>query len=278
MSMYDQSNSYRRGVILGLTLAEIMLLILFLLLLTFASVLNREKLRYEMKIQALSRNNKSIERVVSVLEKTDPSIADEMVEAFEDIPNVTNLIKKENLKKSEKESTKQVIARAIDKLVAEKSLAKDGGEVTVAERLHASIAENRDLKSQVENLQGQNKNLLTQRDIHGKGYDLPPCWVDENGKAEYIYNIFLSDDGIRLEETNLPKRKNDRAKLPTGDIQLSEPISQVQFITQTRGIKKWAVDNQCHFYVRIYNENIDKASRYKALLLTVEGSFYKWLM
>jgi hypothetical protein len=276
--MYDQSNAYRRGVILGLTLAEIMLLILFLLLLTFASVLNREKIRYEQKIQLLSKKNKNVEKVISVLEKSDPSITDEMVEAFEYFPIFTNLIKKENLKKNEYESTKQVITRAINKLIAEKSMEKGGGDLSVEERLQASISENKELMSKVENLQGQNKNILNQLSSQGKGYDLPPCWAYENGKAEFTYNVFLSNDGIRVEETKLPKWKNEKAKLPTSDIQLSEPISKSQFIAQTRDIRKWAIDHQCHFYARIYNENVDSVPRYKALLLTVEGVFYKKLM
>lgn len=278
MSMYNQNNAYRRGVILGLTLAEIMLLILFLLLLTFASVLNREKIQYEQKIQSLSKNSKSIDRIVSVLEKTAPSMTEEMIEAIEDLPNVTNLVKKENLKKNEYESTKQVVTRAIDKLVSEKSLEKGDSKVSIEDKLQASVNENKELKSQVENLKGQNKNILTQINSQGKGYDFPPCWVDENGKAEFTYNIFLSNDGIRIEETNLPKWKNERTKLPTSAIQLSTPISQSQFNLQTKDIKKWATNHECHFYARIYNENVDSVPRYKSLLLTVESSFYKYLM
>jgi peptidoglycan hydrolase CwlO-like protein len=67
--MYEKNNAYRRGVILGLTLAEIMLLILFLLLLTFASVLSSEKEKYEKKLQLVSKNTTNIEKIVYVLDK-----------------------------------------------------------------------------------------------------------------------------------------------------------------------------------------------------------------
>lgn len=277
--MHDQNNAYRRGVILGLTLAEIMLLILFLLLLTFASVLSREKKQYEQKIQLLSKGNKNIEKVVTVLEESDPAITEELVEAFETLPAVTTLIKKENLKKSKSETTKQVVLRAMEKLTAEKAVESTSGESSIKDKLLKAVNDNEELKAQIANVQGQNKNILHQLNSQGKGADFPPCWADSKGRPEYIYNVYLSNDGITLVDNKIPHRQSEQAQLPISSVVYDEPISQGQFVNQTSDLKEWAVSHECHFYVRIYDETDgSKKALYKSLLRTVESSFYKVLM
>jgi hypothetical protein len=208
-------------------------------------------------------------------DKSDPSITEELVEAFEALPSVAAMVKKEKLKKTENETTKQVVIRAVGKLSAEKLVANTAGELSPEDRLQKSLSENTELKSQVANLQGQKKNILNQLNSQGKGADFPPCWVDGNGKAEFIYNINLSNDGIEIIDNIIPHRKDEQSKLPINSLVYGKSITQSQFLSQTRDLKQWAVSHQCHFYIRLSDETGgDKKNLYKALRRTVEDSFY----
>ncbi|ESQ92898.1 hypothetical protein ABAC460_01235 [Asticcacaulis sp. AC460] len=86
MSQYDirQDKTYRRGLILGLTIAEIMILLIFLLLMALAAALaNRDK-----KIQAISDGTGS--RLIEAIQqaypeaKTSDDYYKELVRAIED--------------------------------------------------------------------------------------------------------------------------------------------------------------------------------------------------
>ena len=68
-----QRSSYRQGLVLGLTMAEIMLLLVFCLLIAMATFLKREESRRVMAEQQLREQRQQNEQERSVLAELTPS-------------------------------------------------------------------------------------------------------------------------------------------------------------------------------------------------------------
>jgi hypothetical protein len=282
MSITNQNAAYRRGVILGLTLAEIMLLVIFVLLLTFMAILKNEKERYE-KLAHVAKNP-SLVKISQVLEKErqDPSIMEELVLAYEKLPEIVKMIKKEEVKNSDTESVSDVIVRGIEKLKLEKEIKKQSGEsdaMTIEQQLQQAVSIQESLKSEILNLKGKNISLTKQIESNGKGLVYPPCWADSNGKAEYIYDIDLSNDGILIHDNQIPHRAAEQKKLPISKIKYDMVLSNSNFQRQVYPLLNWSKANkpECRFFVRIDDKTDNDQKRlYKGLLKVVEGSFYKY--
>lgn len=290
MSISNQNIAYRRGVILGLTLAEIMLLVIFLLLLTFMAILKNERERYEHKL-LLVKKSPPIEKIIQILEKQAPDIMDELVLANQKLPEIIAMIKKEKLKIRKSETIPDVILRSVENLKADKEIIKHSGSVNqklkqvinaqegLIKKQEELIKVRKELETEVENLKGQNKSLYKQIESNGKGVDYPPCWADPTGKQEYIYNIFLTDDGIVIHDNKIPHRAAEQARLPISMIRYDNVLSNSNFQNQTYQLFSWSMANDCRFFVRVYDKtNSNQKKLYKRLLKVVEGRFYKLLI
>lgn len=276
MSINNENTAYRRGVILGLTMAEIMMLVIFLILLAFATILKKEREKSEKMLSLISKNNTSAERVIHVLENQDPDIMEELVRAIEKLPEIMKLIKNDELKNDNTEDAAAVISRGIEKLKFEKVIKSIGESLPIEEKFKQAIEEQKKLESEVANLKGQNKSLIKQIESKGKGVDYPPCWADLNGKPEYIYNTDLTSSGIIIHDNHLPNRVEEQASLPIAQIVYEAPLNASAFLQQTYPLLKWGKEHDCRFFVRVADKTEDNQKElYKKLLEAVEGSFYK---
>lgn len=163
-----------------------------------------------------------------------------------------------------------VINAALDCLESNKYKKKNG--------LYACNTENKRLNRELQNLQGQNKNLQkTLRDSHdgNGGWGTPPCWATPDGKAEFIYNVYLEDKGLIIRENYLANRENEMNSLPIADIPLDSPLSAEDFLKVTKPLYQWGQKHSCNFFVNMYDD-MESASReiYKSLRKSVEGHFY----
>ena len=284
MSINNHNKAYRRGVVLGLTLAEVMLLLLFILLLAFMSILKKEhqkELLEKKELELVSKKDPVTEKVIYLIKTADPSIRDELVKGIENLPDNLKLIKKENLAKTLNESLPQVISRGLDELKREKYSVIDIKKPTDVEKeLEEAKDSESKLESQIENLKGQNKFLSKQIISTGKGDGRLSCWVDNSsGKAEYIYNIYLNHQGITIKDNKIPHRQEDQKTLPISMITYDEPLEINKFMEETNGIHQWAINHDCIFYVRLFDDTgTNEKTLYKSQLRTVESSFYKYLM
>jgi hypothetical protein len=99
------SRSYRHGLVLGLTLAEIMLLLVFILLITMAAIWRHERVE-RLKLPAPASSNLSdaakqtVSRVVDAVKDTKPEDANRVIQAINQINNGKEL---EPLDKKERE-------------------------------------------------------------------------------------------------------------------------------------------------------------------------------
>ena len=83
MASKGNSKHYRRGLVLGLTLAEIFLLLLFLLLLVFSYLLNIEKIKWEPVKKVLIEANLPANTTAEI--QTSVATLQEQVESYESV-------------------------------------------------------------------------------------------------------------------------------------------------------------------------------------------------
>lgn len=267
MSLSSENRSYRKGVVLGLTMAEILMLVVFILLLAFASLLKNE----QDKVKLVEENRESLIKILHLINQPDPDISKELVRVYEQMPEILLEVKKEDLKKDPSEPIEEVIKRAIAKLKIEKNLNSLNKDLPIEEKLNQALQENNELQSKLANMEGQNKNLMRQC----KGIGLPPCWADKNGSPEYIFNLDLQDDGIVIHDNKLPHRAQEQAKLNISHIQYEAPLGIAPFSSQTLTLLRYGQANECRFFVRIFDRTgTDKKELYKNLRQAVEGNFY----
>ena len=267
MSISRENRSYRKGVVLGLTMAEILILIVFILLLAFATLLKNE----EDKVKLFEANRESLNKILELINQPDPDISKELVRVYEKMPEILSDIKKEDLKNEPAEPVEDVIRRAIKKLKVEKDLKSLDKELPIEEKLTQVLQDKADLQSKLDNAEGQNKNLMRQC----KGIGLPPCWADKNGSPEYIFNLDLQDEGIVINNNKLPHRTQEQAKLNISNVKYEIALGIAAFSSQTFPLLKYGQENECRFFVRIFDRTgEDKKELYKNLRQAVEGNFY----
>jgi hypothetical protein len=136
------------------------------------------------------------------------------------------------------------------------------------QRLDVVRKENSDLRGQVSFL----KNRLEARG----GRDYPPCWADENGRVEFLFNVELGTDNLRISPSWPAKREADARSLPFTPDGGGEAVSYAAFRTRAQSILDWSQrqNPQCRHYVQLRSGIADAVHSDRARLM-VEDYFYK---
>tara|TARA_R110000787_G_scaffold282559_1_gene394493 strand:+ start:8658 stop:9521 length:864 start_codon:yes stop_codon:yes gene_type:complete len=274
-SIEETSASYRKGVVLGLTMAEIVLLLTFLILLALASLLLEKE-------KALEAANQLIEKVIP---NGNPREFRELVRDYQQ--TITQLDKAETeltektdeLEEAKKELESSEWLRELqdDLKISDKNefreLAKDAAE------LRQEVGDEPTFKQiQLENKRlAENNQQLSQKvqKLGGSGEPLQ-CWYNpETKKSEYIFDVALRDDGFVIRDNALPHRAEEQSHLPIGKQLFNQPLSPSQFQSQLRPLYRWSLSNECRFTVRAFDEVKGSKSVYKKRLQELEGYFYK---
>ncbi len=128
--------------------------------------------------------------------------------------------------------------------------------------------ENTDLRGQVAFL----KNRL---DARG-GRDWPPCWADEQGNIQFLFNVDLRPDSVTVTAAWPPTREEDAKTLPGIAELMANPLTFQEFRARVQPVFDWSKrhDPQCRHYVFLRNSIPDATSSDRARLM-VEDFFYK---
>ncbi len=297
--------SYQRGLLLGFTMAEVIMLVVFVLLLALSTML----IKKEKEIAACKRENISCKACKEDYPRCQNDLEDCKNERIKCVYDFDNLLQKwelckevtkkceDKLKKCEDFNGKafenyQKIEQELKKCKEELAETKNQLEAankpqdnlvqiaTVLEIDPAStpgqiVKKIEELKSTLANLRGQNKILLDRLKSSGKGTEKPSCWATESGGIEYIFDIQLTSSGVIVKDNALPHRAEEQAKLPIQNIQYGRTLSSRDFRSQTRPVLDWSNTNDCRFFVRVYDKTgAAQKTVYKQMLRTVGESFY----
>jgi hypothetical protein len=279
--------TYRRGLVMGLTLAEIMLLVLFALLLIFGWIIQNGEM------------NSTIVKIVkpllpaSVLDGT--ASENQITDAVSELTTAAALGRQilkglgpSSATKSQKSDPTATVKRALEQLQlgrdAEAALGTNSTGMGGAEAAHEAlgVAKAEFAKARRERGYGSARIWLSglvknqQGDTKGNGLVFPSCVPEENGKPPYVYDVTLRSDGLTARDNALP----DMAKWAseTAVIQFDIDVSPSTFEAMTTPLFEWSRRNQCRFFVRVFDATLpDQKAIYKNRLQTVEDHFYKFL-
>lgn len=134
--------------------------------------------------------------------------------------------------------------------LVEETTGDDGQSIIeIKEALESEKRENDRLKGQLANT--RNKLAAT-----GKGNDPPPCWADENGKQQYIFDIAATSNGMKVRQHPVEERVEDRKELPLSGVIYEDEIPPDAFLKMMKPVFDWSVKNDCRFWVLIYDHTL----------------------
>lgn len=240
-------NEYRRGVVLGLTLAEVLVLLAFLLLMTMTALL----LRSDHEQADLRRQIASDAQIVHLVQQ---AAARQGVVINDD--RLANLIRdgagadslRSQLREARQRADAAVKAAAEDQALAallervpgpasEQPAEKLARVIAQAEKdrsLNAELSkQNSQLAQTIAGMSAKDTNLTGQNNqmraelarLHGNGGSgLPDCWASPNGATQYMLKVDMHDDGVIVSDFDARPRPDDPAW------QTLDPIKQGQLM------------------------------------------------
>jgi len=307
-----ESGAHRRGLTLGLTMAEIFILILFLLLLLFLT-LHKE---YEQTRVTLAGTRDELTEMATEFESR-ASLPDEIrrlerknAELEESLTDVEteNTITKSLLEENEKrlEAAEKSLAKAREQLPKDTRALTERVE-SLEKDLAAAREQEADSAQQLETIRKSNADLRYQL-YASKGVD-PPCWyevVQRNGKRHekplYLLDVAVHDEYLRVRvnrEVPLPGYAVDEdgrraltsyaeeyAKLPLARLAAAKEkrMSLDAFHALAEPVKRMGKDGQirdyaCVFYAKIWDYTSATAKgRWKQAREKIEDFFYPLLV
>ncbi|MDE1152090.1 MAG: hypothetical protein PW788_06070 [Micavibrio sp.] len=231
-------------------MAEIIILVIFLLLLAFSTLLNRAQKDTAQISVLIAKNKSQIERIAKVVNQQEPDMAEELVRVVENLPPVIAKVTERQLKKGEEEKIEQVLARGIDKLVIEKNTETPGEEEAEEE-----LSPEQQLEQEKEKTASLQEQVVSLKEALRKGVGPPPCWNTGNDKyTEYIYRAELTSKGIILRDIAQERWATDKAKLPLQSITLGKPLSIGTFVSQVQPLWSYSQKEDCRFLVQIADQ------------------------
>jgi hypothetical protein len=281
----EQQDSYGRGLVLGLTMAEVAILIIFILLLASTALLDQERKKREEALQEV----KNLKEQKIVHEKIEGGkdisefvrelvIAREALRQGKDVHShlaeAKRLIDKyeEAARKSGVEPTPRDVTEA---LIESKELKEALAKIS-SKSVKEFVQENNNLRTETNRLEGQLANAQKKLKSSGNGKEMPSCWAKPDGTVEYIYEVAVSNNGMIARNTNLPHRDTDRKLLPTNTVIKNQQVSSSEFISMFQPLYQWSLGKKCRFFVKVYDDTgpTDK-NIYKKRIKTVVGIFYR---
>lgn len=286
-----ESGTYRRGLTLGLTMAEIFILILFLLLLVLLSLK-----------EELEAANKNLIHAQTELAETKNNLEEARSLLPEDMAKLTrnNEQQEKTIERLEQENT---IAKALLEEVNESAQALREKVDSFEDALTLDKEQNTEVEQQLENVQQENVQLRAALYAR-KGVD-PPCWYEvvtrqdeRHEKPYYLLDIAVHDDYllVRLHQAPLGRAIDEQEQpavtsyaeeyvtLPLEPLIATKKVLLAEFESIAEPIKRMGKNKQvrnyaCVFYAKIWDFTSTTAKkRWQRARETIENFFYPLLI
>lgn len=129
-------------------------------------------------------------------------------------------------------------------------------------------------EEQVERLRAQARSLAGP----GRGgMDHPSCRYRDGSRVAYLFDIGLVESGYLVRPAEVASDPAERAALPLDRVRLDRALRESEFLEQTQALFDWSRGEECRFFVRVFDHTPpDQKARYKELMRTLEGRFYKY--
>lgn len=225
-------------------------------------------------------------KCVSTINKISPSEAEQAIKLGTKLERIyqesPDSIQYANFEKQLEVAAKQLMEGKELSFVAtnhEALMAKDKEIENLKKQITSSeqsLAENAVLQAELARCLA-NSNFMIKR----TGLDRAPCWVDDEGAVQYLFDLTLLEDNKVVVKPAWPASRQ-------GDVDKMSPVKALQpyfgqemplplFLRQAREIHEIGNNNEaqaCRFFVRLKSEIPDRETADRARL-AVEGVFYK---
>ncbi len=263
----DAETEYRRGTILGLTIAEVFILLLFLLLLMYLGLHRHWEVRSEAAAAKLTQAEERLTVTEDTLERWHP-----VMDEFKAPDRVMTLQRR--LVEAQAEAKRHREAAAIlEKL-------EDGETDQASQCIRALRDANAGLEEAESRARRCERNLAV---IKTKGHN-PPCWYrmvdDEKGgqreKAYYMLDVGVFDDHFVLRAVEPPPGRavdddgrlyvEEAAQIGLDAVPYGTRLSDSQFQRHLAPISEAGQDGlvrtySCIFWVRVWDNTSEGAKR-----------------
>lgn len=298
--------SHKKGVVLGLTIAEVILLLLFAILLALAASLTRAVKdgkeataivnRFGSVIEASYGDDAAKIREAMKKELEKQLVIDREIEAavkrFEKQLLPDDVFQSLSLKKIDldtvagREEFYKLVNTAIDiKRYVNSKTANVFSEVASACELGAKVAAEfspeinpKDALTELKDLRSLMAYWRTKANQCGLGGTLPNCYRDSPSEPfVYLFNVSIMESGIQIDDAVPPKYRERYAKDFSESPQFRKVLSDSVFSRQTYKYLEYGEKKECRFYVRVCDRTGEfQKKRYKDGLKAIEGNFYKY--
>lgn len=259
-------SSYRKGLMLGLTMAEIVLLLIFILLLLLASLY-----AHQPRADASKSGKQSIEAIVNAeMSRPGPpplsSPVDSIIRILEESPGGRCLTSEDQ----------QALKRLLEKHKAGVAdLTKLSKSIALAlpkeVRQELNIA---DIESEKLSKDDATRVLEQALGALRECYGLPPCWLTSSGAREYLFDITMLDSGVVVRQMTRPHRAQELRDLPLQKIRYQTAHDIDEFLkTAVPLIDQSKRQKQCRHSVLLTDETTIKAT-FKRQYLRLHQEFY----
>lgn len=277
----EQGAAHRRGFVLGLTLAESILLLTFVVLLLLVVGFarrddDRERLRDEVE---------SLTASLATWRELEPLLAVEGLDRLkEDVRVLAELKKVAQEKGLDWDSSFLELVRAElrgshpDTVEAARRLAEKEARLSEALERVGAGAEPAELLTETTSRLAESEGRV--REMSRRiGGDLPSCWRTADDRPEFVLDAVLETDGIRIRERPPAARLSElRSLMGNVPVDPAQVLTKEQFVSRTSELFEFSRRNECRFFVVVYDATGESdKERYKSLLQVVENHFYKRL-
>lgn len=251
MRALDAEN--RKGTILGLTMAETVLLVLFSMFLALMAMMAKKQQEY------------------AEIEKERAEMEQERDRALAEEHEITQLREDLKLRQLPGESLEDTFTRVyvLEEEFDRNAQEKDRELAEIEQELETT-------RQEIEILEKENENM---RIFYKKqGFGPPPCWM-HGGRIVYTFKVKATSDGYYIDRVRNPEHDNRPEAALADEVTTGIVIDERTFREETAPLKKWSDENDCVFFVRIEDgTRVHEKELWKKMLAVVEGHFYKYLV
>ncbi len=290
----SDSREYRRGVILGLTLAEILVLLVFLLLLSLAALILRKDREQALLVGRLDRFTSQLAPLTKLLARRGIEVKDTdqlagLIERGNAVEGLVRQAQEADQRLKEAREKAELDAAKISNLSAAQKASEEAAKfaaqyaelAAVLERLpaqgdappaarlqqviqHAAASEAASAGMIGQNIQMRNE-LARVKGNGGSG--LPYCWVLPNGQAQYMLIVELQDKDILVRDLQPRARPDDSAWLLLDTVPRNQLMPVADFIGQIAPLQARANADRCKYAIQVVDSTgITNKPGYKQLM------------
>jgi hypothetical protein len=268
---------YRRGVVLGLTLAEVLVLLVFLLLLTMSALLlrrDREQTalndrlgHYAVLLQpmtdALASRGVSIEdtdQLVSLIERgsTADRLRSQLDEAGRKLEAARVAREKQEGELSKLREATREIARMTEAVAEHAALSaileRIAGQQSqpLPEKLAGLVEKATTVEAATASLMGQNAQMRAElaRLKGNGGSGQPYCWALPDGRTQYMLKVEMQDSGVIVRDLEPRARPEDPAWPLLDGVARGRLMPISEFITQTSPLQVRSNSERCRYAIQ----------------------------